>query len=388
MFEYFTSIFMITNFTLVILTYLVHENARLENVQKKSFYRTYAVVMLASVAEWVGLILNGAPSYLKTLHILVKVVGYLLHPAIAYCFFIQIEEEGWIKSHFRMVFSLAVGFMAASFPYGWVVYVDKNNYYHHGPLYFVYSIIYLLMLGLLIIGFLRYGRKHRHHNDISLMLIAILVVAGSIIQQKNSYYGRTFFLTLAIASVLLFVHYEEFYQQQMDEDDEKKTILLEKDALTGLYSRYAFNKLLKQGVVDRLENENYIIVIDINGLKKVNDTRGHEMGDALICAAAIAIDEAVRTHGKVYRTGGDEFVAVLDTSSYQIDEFIEEMKKGFRKYEKSLKLSMSYHLSASVGWVCVKEHPNLSFEQLLDIADKDMYENKKRYYEENHIKRY
>jgi GGDEF domain-containing protein len=97
--------------------------------------------------------------------------------------------------------------------------------------------------------------------------------------------ARTFFLSVSIAAVLLFVHSEEYYQQEMDEDDEKKTILLEKNVLTNLYSRYAFNQMLRQYAVEKMDEKFSIFVIDINGSKTLNDSKGHETGDALICAA-------------------------------------------------------------------------------------------------------
>ena len=245
MFAYYINIFMMTNLTLITLIYLVHENARMPKTQKLRFYHTYCAIMGASLAELLGIVLNGAPMWTRYIHIFVKVVGYLLHPLIAYFFFIQIREKGWVMEHFQMNIVLAFIFMLLSSPFGSIVYVDDHNYYHHGNLYFLYSIIYVFMLILLIIGFLKYGRKHRHHNDMSLILISLLVIGGSVAQQLGEYLARTFFLSVSIA-VLLFVHYEEYYQQEMDEDDEKKTILLERDALTNLYSRYAFNQMLRQ----------------------------------------------------------------------------------------------------------------------------------------------
>ena len=55
--------------------------------------------------------------------------------------------------------------------------------------------------------------------------------------------------------------------------------------------------------------------VDVNGLKKVNDTKGHTAGDELIKGAANCLTLAVGNNGKVYRTGGDEFMAVLFTEN-------------------------------------------------------------------------
>ncbi len=65
MFVYYTNIFIITNLTLIILIYLVHENARMPKIQKLRFYHTYCAIMGASLVEWLGIVLNGAPMWTK-----------------------------------------------------------------------------------------------------------------------------------------------------------------------------------------------------------------------------------------------------------------------------------------------------------------------------------
>lgn len=219
MFEYYTAIFFISVATLIILALLVKENGRLTAEQKRSFRLTYLIVSLAALMEWLGLLLDGAPLCTRYLHIIIKCAGYILNFSIASFFAIQINEKGWVKKHLRNFMCIAVVILIISLPFKAIFYVDGNNIYHHGKYYYVYSVIYVIMWFLLLIGFLNFGRKYERHNIISMICISLLVLVCTIIQQFINIKGiKTCFLSVSIASVLLFIHYEEFYQQKMDEE--------------------------------------------------------------------------------------------------------------------------------------------------------------------------
>lgn len=98
--------------------------------------------------------------------------------------------------------------------------------------------------------------------------------------------------------------------QIVDEYKRREQSLIYKsmtDELTGCYNRRAYEEdLLK------CDNKEYIYVsMDVNGLKTVNDTFGHEAWDELIKGASNCMCKIFGSYGKVYRTGGDEFAAVL-----------------------------------------------------------------------------
>lgn len=82
------------------------------------------------------------------------------------------------------------------------------------------------------------------------------------------------------------------------------------DPLTGLYNRYAFYALMN----DHREREGTggsIAIIDLNGLKRINDTFGHHAGDRALLNLAMRLQEVVRQSDYVFRWGGDEFVVLL-----------------------------------------------------------------------------
>ena len=91
------------------------------------------------------------------------------------------------------------------------------------------------------------------------------------------------------------------------------------DELTGVKSKHAYFKMENE-LDEQLKNSSLsefaIVVCDVNGLKKINDTQGHKAGDEYICRACKMICN-VFSHSPVYRVGGDEFVALLTGRDYE-----------------------------------------------------------------------
>lgn len=156
---------------------------------------------------------------------------------------------------------------------------------------------------------------------------------------------------------------------------EKRKIALTDD-MTGLFNRRAFEAdcttLCTQGMLDDIT----ILMMDVNGLKSANDTYGHQAGDELIIAAAKCMQTALGGLGKAYRTGGDEFVALLTCSEKKQEDVLQTLDR----LVSSAKCSYPCVLSVSKGLVVCKEHPDLTFDEMKDLADKRMYADKEDYY--------
>ena len=112
-----------------------------------------------------------------------------------------------------------------------------------------------------------------------------------------------------------------------------------------------------------------IVMCDLNGLKRMNDSKGHLAGDQYICDAAKILCDCFGSEN-VYRIGGDEFAVVLTGIS-----------KGNLRHccEQLRDTTTSSSVSLSFG-VEFAEHHEVPFETLLKYADEKMYEDKRRYY--------
>lgn len=154
------------------------------------------------------------------------------------------------------------------------------------------------------------------------------------------------------------------------------------DGLTECLNRTAYNRYL-EGKVDRRSDKFMVVMIDINGLKHVNDNFGHEAGDEMIIAVARNLRTVFDSYGKVFRIGGDEFVAFLEIDTKTLDEVIETLRKRLSenngKYVKGI--------TVSVGYADAKANNDKSLEDIINIADQKMYEDKQLYYERSGEKR-
>lgn len=147
------------------------------------------------------------------------------------------------------------------------------------------------------------------------------------------------------------------------------------DALTGLFNRRAYEKKLEEIGTEVPENL-VIISMDINGLKTVNDTKGHEAGDELIRGAANCMMSAFISNGSIYRIGGDEFVAIIQTEKNEVNSIMEKFQKSVHEWHGML----TDELSISCGVVYYCEHHELGMTELFALADKCMYKMKKEHY--------
>lgn len=126
-----------------------------------------------------------------------------------------------------------------------------------------------------------------------------------------------------------------------------------------------------------------VFLIDINGLKAVNDSMGHEAGDELIVGAAECIEASIGRRGQTFRIGGDEFVVFASMTKKQAEAALLELEHETGKWSGT-KVDK---VSVSVGYALAKEHKELTVEELVKEADKGMYEQKEEYYRRSGSKR-
>uniref|UniRef100_UPI00405600C3 diguanylate cyclase domain-containing protein n=1 Tax=Agathobacter sp. TaxID=2021311 RepID=UPI00405600C3 len=160
------------------------------------------------------------------------------------------------------------------------------------------------------------------------------------------------------------------------------------DALTKLYNRAGFFYEAKS-ILDELcyEDKNvFLLFLDIDGLKNVNDTLGHEVGDGMIQEMSECIKENLGSNMLAMRYGGDEFVLF---GSYEEPKERGAIVNAIQASVKARneKGNNPFTLSVSIGEAGYKAREIKDLNQLIEDADRSMYEEKRRrYYEKNHIK--
>lgn len=144
------------------------------------------------------------------------------------------------------------------------------------------------------------------------------------------------------------------------------------DKVTGLYNRVYFEERLQQ-LTESHQMPIGIIMCDIDGLKLVNDTFGHQAGDNLLISAAHIIQKCVSGTGELARVGGDEFAIVLpNKTSAEVEGIchqIRETVSHFRNQSTEIPMSISIGLS-------MRSHPEQSMYDVFKAADDNMYREK------------
>lgn len=147
------------------------------------------------------------------------------------------------------------------------------------------------------------------------------------------------------------------------------------DGLTEVGNRTAFNER-----IDAIVNDNDggcgFIVFDVNNLKKINDTLGHAAGDEVICISANIISETFGQHGQVYRTGGDEFVVIIDDNEAQ-QMYKNEVESFYSKMEEcNNRKDILFSVIIAHGFAHSEVSERGAIKEALFTADKLMYVNK------------
>lgn len=143
------------------------------------------------------------------------------------------------------------------------------------------------------------------------------------------------------------------------------------DALTGLHNRAFFDVEFNR-LQFSLALPVSIVMIDVDGLKKLNDTKGHEAGDYLIIGVAVILKEAFRGDDIVARIGGDEFAAILfETGETEAEKVIERIRKCQTRFNNS---TPRYQVHFSIGVATAMR--GMDIQATFKEADARMYADK------------
>ena len=167
--------------------------------------------------------------------------------------------------------------------------------------------------------------------------------------------------------------------KQLEEYSRALESLAMHDALTGLPNRRLLMDRLSLSIAHARRNKSTMAVmyLDLDGFKEINDSLGHDAGDALLKVVADRLAAAVRQEDTVARMGGDEFVIGLWELNHTegvatlVSKVIEAVSQPYRLQERDV------HITASVGVGVFPAHGD-AVETLMKSADRALYEAKRR----------
>ena len=217
----------------------------------------------------------------------------------------------------------------------------------------------------------KHCRCMMHQND---NYIVIVTVEDSFYQQGGMIAIFIVGAYLVLASCCITYMFSKVMKERLEK--EKLIYTSNTDELTRCLNRHAYENDMKKL---NLSEEWVYISVDLNGLKRANDSYGHMAGDELICAAADCMRDSFHEYGKVYRIGGDEFAVIITENTSQVEELIHGFDSNVANWHGKFVDSMT----VSYGWVFSTERNWGSAYEISKAADARMYQSKERYYKKS-----
>lgn len=149
------------------------------------------------------------------------------------------------------------------------------------------------------------------------------------------------------------------------------------DNMTNVNNRRTFDEHMDNNEEARIDEDFVFFSFDLNELKEANDSFGHEAGDELIKGAADCMKDVLGPYGSIYRTGGDEFAALVNISHDRRAGVIGLLKERFDNWHGKL---YPKKLSISMGYVCASQDSGMTLDEMRREAEKRMYAQKSDHY--------
>jgi len=297
------------------------------------------VVTLDYISDHLNMLPNGQ-TVLGSLSVIMKVGASL--------FLIRISQRKNVH-HMRMLsilFMLNTIICIVNMFTGILFTIGVDNQTIKGTLYY----LPVIFVGVGIFLFILAG-IHNVRSNLGEALIIFAIIISFLVANILEIYYNTYYLVSQVAHVCIV-----FYFLCLNVE------LYKRDPLTELLNRRSFYSDL-----DKYKKRKMLILsMDLNNLKKYNDTNGHDAGDLAIKTSARCMNKCFGRLGIVYRTGGDEFMAIFH------DKLPEQLEKAIYNFREELSKT-EYEVACGFA----QYEPGNDVEEIIKIADENMYINKK-----------
>lgn len=289
-----------------------------------------------------------------------------------------------------MIVSIQIVLLTLNFMKPIVFYVNESGEYVVGA--YRYQAFLNQYLGYVMVGVIAIIAIFKNKGEARSRFHAVLMFSlGQIVSGifqfffvDAPYHSIGYFIGCIIIHIFIVTSERNELQclQYKDEINEQKK-LATTDKLTGLLNRRAYEEVIKEYETRPIERDFIYISIDLNGLKAINDNYGHPAGDEAIAAVAEIINNTLGLNGKVFRIGGDEFVAMIYSSLNRLQVILSDMDNSISNWKGNL----VNDISISYGCVSKAENLNAQIKDITVLADQRMYKNKDDYYQRRGIDR-
>jgi diguanylate cyclase (GGDEF) domain len=354
---------------LLILFGHTYFNMNRKNITNRLFMWIMGLTAFAIMLEILSVILNNPNlKQFMVMQKIVNVLGFSVTPIIPFLGYIFSKEwvnryqKDKIKLNKILLLPLLInGIMAfVSYSVNLLFYVTSENTYERGPLFFILPCVSYFYFGYNL--YFIYKQRKRF-SWWELRIFNLFYIAAGVFTGIQIVYSS--YLTIWNGTAMMIVIIYIFILNDQ----------VHRDRLTGLENYSSYERYIENISFKKI-NKLFIINIDIDDFKSVNDKFGHNEGDeALKMFANLLIDSFPLRRKKLIRVGGDEFLILLEVERKEIvDNYIQNLNKNIEAYNKTKE--KPYELKFSYGVACCSNSKE-DIHDILKCADKLMYEQKR-----------
>ena len=311
---------------------------------------------------------------------ILNIISFLLMPLmffeIARCIFLRVGKSDMIIDGFIAI-TIVISCLLASldiFEWGWLVYIAH-----------FLDVLVMIMVGYYSYNSIREEKRLSNRTGIAVANGVFIILAGySLIKYIDNVDYNYIFVIIIDLMLYIMVQIGLIYRRiglsvREEKEFAQTKIFAYTDQLTGLGNRRHFYALIDDYEKNRLPHDLTYIAIDVNRLKYYNDTLGHDAGDELLTGTATCLKLAFSSSStsNIGRLGGDEFAVLIIAIKNELEKRI----KYFKTQLEHWRGNYVDGISVAIGYATVRDNPHCSIEDLSKIADNNMYEDKKEYYE-------
>ena len=375
--SYYLAIVFITIMSMIVSVIHFFENQTLSRRIRQQLIFVAVLISIGVTCEYIGICLNASTlTNTREIHSFVKALEFTLTPIIPASYiniigYKNIRKVTKILMSSVLIVKAFLEFINIIIPF--IFFIDENNIYHHGNLYFIYIIIYCIEIGIFIFEMFKYTKKFQIRNIATLISIVAFLSIGLAI--------RLVYLSVNSDWIIVTITYLLFIIYYSD-------LSLKVDPLTGLLNRKSYEIRLR-----KLNYTTAIIMLDVNNFKQVNDKMGHAGGDDMLKLISDIILKTYIKYGYCYRIGGDEFCIILkprvldnipnkmayskfvDSLNNEFDTSLLEQSKEYSilEYGVSKGHSVFYGEQSQSFYYDISS----SVQKAIKLADEQLYDNKK-----------
>ena len=364
--------------SMITLAFDVGKNTILNKSDIKWFRTSFILAAIGAACEYCGVLFDKTGCAPQKIHWFITYIEFSISPFLAICLARSCGMKRTVKP-MASIMLVNVIVETISLFNGIIFSIDSSSVFQRGPVYWLYLFFCGLGFVYIIFVFVLIGIRTKLKNGIALILIAFIMITG---QVANTIDGNinSGYLSICVTAVLLYIFIQNMFRHVMMETINIEKDISSHDPLTKVMSRISYDNKIKEfdkKLRDEPETVKFAICeCDLNNLKMINDTFGHDAGDKYIINCCKLICDIFK-HSPVYRIGGDEFVAILQSDDYDNLDLIKRSLMDICVDEITKAVPLSQKKSFAAGFAVFNSSSDHTFGDVMKRADIEMYENKK-----------